>query len=372
MSTAQDAAELADQVAAAIRGQEAVFPKLKVGAHWAQEYLKMCVEQALTHGMKPMGKLPPKPHDNRVIREVIYTSQDAAVRRLWQQHRIVYDIDLTLWAELGETDLDTVVPAGLFAKLPHPDPFVAIPTPIRMPLRDGSDESMLLVGFFVVGRANTSDTVQTQWDGVMQVSTHAPNTNGMLGLLTASYVLDRNGDRISIGDGQYDMVFNRMTLEVGNDTDVTMNDLIKGVIRRFDAYSGANSLMSIPAHINACVSALIYLCSTNAELRPLPASTARRKAKGRGAAKPPKVIQVGYQVGAALKAYRRAEASEAAAPGTGGKKRPHIRRAHFHLYWKGAGRTEPEMKWLSPIPINASDKPARKSTVVKVQKLHRS
>jgi hypothetical protein len=360
VSTASDAAELADQIASNIRMQEGFFPHLRSGSVWAEAYLKASIEQALTHGQQLKRMLPPQPQDGRIVREVTYTAQDAAVRRLWQQHRIVYDIDQTLWDELGDIDLDTVIPAGLFTKLPHPNPFIALPTPVDMPMREGTEETMRLVGFFVVGRATTDE-------GVIQVGTHAPNANGMVGLLTASFVLDANGNRIPFDKGSYDMIFNRLTLEVSNDHNVTVNELIKGAVRRFDAYSGANSIKAIPLHLDACISALIYLCSTNAELRPLPASTVRRKAQGRGAAKPPKVIQVGYQIGAALRAYRRSETEETAAPGTGSKKRPHIRRAHFHLYWKGAGRTEPEMKWLSPIPINASDKPARKSTVVKVK-----
>lgn len=35
--------------------------------------------------------------------------------------------------------------------------------------------------------------------------------------------------------------------------------------------------------------------------------------------------------------------------------RPHIRRAHWHTYRTGSGRTETTIKWVAPIPINITD-----------------
>jgi hypothetical protein len=42
------------------------------------------------------------------------------------------------------------------------------------------------------------------------------------------------------------------------------------------------------------------------------------------------------------------------APPTGITLKPHIRRAHWHLFWAGKGRGEPRVKWLPPIPVNVT------------------
>jgi hypothetical protein len=36
---------------------------------------------------------------------------------------------------------------------------------------------------------------------------------------------------------------------------------------------------------------------------------------------------------------------------TGGTVRPHMRRAHSHLYWTGVGRRQPRVKFLLPISV---------------------
>lgn len=38
------------------------------------------------------------------------------------------------------------------------------------------------------------------------------------------------------------------------------------------------------------------------------------------------------------------------------KQRPHVRKAHWHLYWTGPGRTIPKVNWIAPCLINANEK----------------
>ena len=60
--------------------------------------------------------------------------------------------------------------------------------------------------------------------------------------------------------------------------------------------------------------------------------------------------EVGYRIGRFIREYKKSEKTESM---SGGKsKSPHIRKAHFHLYWTGKGREIPLIKWLPPIPIN--------------------
>lgn len=349
--SAASAAEIADIYSSTIALQARTTASL---SPWVAQLMEMEIHQALTGGQPWTGKVLPLPTNNSLVREAKYTAQDNAVRRLWQINRIVYDIDPDLWAELSHTDASTEIPEGLFEKLPHPDPFVALPVPLVIAIDETYNQR--IEGFYVVGRGMTFAEVQ--------VSTHAEAAVGNIGLLIGGRTETKDGKPYMIkdwGEPVQDMVWNRVTLRKSVRT---VGGLIEDVRGRFDTQSLAGGFAGVPEAITACVSALIYLCATNAELRPLPSSLNRRKAKGQKSAKPPKVIQVGYISGPALRAYRRAERDEAAQP-TGRTMRPHIRRAHFHTYRVGAGRTESIVKWLSPIPINVTD-PAGKSTVVKV------
>lgn len=65
---------------------------------------------------------------------------------------------------------------------------------------------------------------------------------------------------------------------------------------------------------------------------------------------------VAWRIGAALAAAERREREPPARAGTptGRSPKPHLRRAHWHLYWTGPGRAEPRVKWLPPIPVNVA------------------
>jgi hypothetical protein len=313
------------------------------------------IEQALSHGTKSFPALPAGPRSQRMQSEVYYIAADAAARRLWQTAgRTVYDIDPDLWAELGETKDDQLVPAALMRALPHPDPFVALPTPLTLPMDD--DFFMRLEGFFVSGRAWIFDADTGEVKGQTVVSTHAPNANGNLGVTFGATVYQHStGLPFRIDATFNDMVWSRVTLDVGMGSTPTVKELVDAVAPRFrNADESGRYDQTIPAMIRSAIAALIYLCATNVDLRPLPARPAeRRKAKGAGAKpKPVKVYQVGFHLGAGLRAYRRQEAEQRAANPTGRTVRPHMRRAHLHLYWTGPGRTVPKVKLLEPIPIN--------------------
>lgn len=59
-------------------------------------------------------------------------------------------------------------------------------------------------------------------------------------------------------------------------------------------------------------------------------------------------IAVGEQIGNTIREYNKANIGVKA----GKVRKPHIRQGHWHLYWTGAGRTIPQLHWLSPIVVN--------------------
>lgn len=113
---------------------------------------------------------------------------------------------------------------------------------------------------------------------------------------------------------------------------------------------------------------VLYLCAENKDLcdigpvysrRPLDGKRGRKRRRRRHhrrpASKPSNARQwaVGYRIGAKLRKVA-GERDHAGWTGTGSPKRPHIRRAHWHSFWRGPrhGPREIVIHWLPPIPIN--------------------
>lgn len=98
---------------------------------------------------------------------------------------------------------------------------------------------------------------------------------------------------------------------------------------------------------------VLYLCSEEPDIgdgqRGRPAPTKTKKGLKLFPPDAPAVVEVGYKIGHALRDYQLAEQTESAA-----RKgpRPHIRRAHWHTYRTGVGRTGAISRWLPPIPVS--------------------
>jgi len=65
----------------------------------------------------------------------------------------------------------------------------------------------------------------------------------------------------------------------------------------------------------------------------------------------PTVWDVGVGYRQALERWEIEQAREIAAHSSDRSVRPHMRRAHAHLYWTGPGRTEPRVRFLLPIAV---------------------
>jgi len=118
--------------------------------------------------------------------------------------------------------------------------------------------------------------------------------------------------------------------------------------------------------VEPVLSVVLYLCSANAEIesrgrphpRVRPKPSRRRSGELRWiAADEPTIWATGTRLGAAL---RRANERVKAEPAGDGAPRvvPHIRRAHWHTYWRGAINSPErhrELRWLPPIAVNLDD-----------------
>jgi hypothetical protein len=328
-------------------------------------------------------------------RELPFTMDDIMMRRLWGKTRIAYQIDPDLWAELGDTDDSDMIHAEVFEHLPHPNPYIHFPEPLV--LDAGGEDVQRVTGMFVVGRKDfrrtlPPDVTVTVENGQHRIhggegstlaefmelrcSTHDPDSDG-LALMFCGSMHRRDGSPImaTIGGRRIlDTTFTRIGLEFPGSQATTFAELIDHIRARFtmpyyDPVYQGDPFANMETMVRRALSALVYVCATNADIERQPAQIARQATKRRtdgGTVKPPKVMTVGYRVGAALRAWRARPATGYPGAPTGRTVRPHVRKAHFHTFRFGKGRTRRRVKWLPPIPINLGDADADTTTVVPV------
>lgn len=115
------------------------------------------------------------------------------------------------------------------------------------------------------------------------------------------------------------------------------------------------------------LSVLLYLCSENPDWgNTTPHLSEPKLVKGRPryfATDKPVIWDVGVRIGAALRLQLSQIANDSITHGAGSnEKRPHIRRAHWHGYWKGKKKSngceilplserQYELRWLPPITV---------------------
>lgn len=121
-----------------------------------------------------------------------------------------------------------------------------------------------------------------------------------------------------------------------------------GVSRQADESESARALAPL-------VNLVLYLCSEQPDIlgKGYPSNPQPKRTK-RGtrefAADGVRIWQVGSELGRKLRAIpQRREGGEH------GSVAPHIRRAHWHVFRVGKGRTERVLKWLNPIFVNAPE-----------------
>jgi hypothetical protein len=304
-------------------------------------------------------------------RELIFTMQDVQVRKLWQQTRIVYDVDPDAMESIGDAQPDSVVPKEVLLRLPHPNPLVVFPEPIL--IDHGEKERQRVVAVYVNGAIKIDEHA----DGharTMLCSTSNPLITGW-SLQFAGIVETSDGKTVmNAGMGRPDVMWTRASVLL--DKNKTLGELAAEATSHFNAITGSLAFgdpnKDVPLMLARAINLLVYLGAMNADLQPLPPSSQRRtSARGGSKAKPPKVLQVGFRVGAQLRAWtkRQQEDGSRAGVGKGGTKAPHIRRSHPHTYpVPGTKRQEKYVRWMWPIPVKMDLGPD-KNTVTPIKKI---
>lgn len=268
--------------------------------------------------------------------------QTAEAAKLWRRHRVVYRVHPGLAESLLETDTRTAVPCEIFSRLPHPDPFVAFPTPLPAPIaKDGYleiAEAPMIVGMLITG-ANEYEQICSTADPQVRrlniaLATRVRYEGQPPGHEEATVFVPLDGKR-SIEDL----------------IDYTEQWPTFGQITRDEQRSIYNLSLSL----------LLYLCSDSRDVREYRPENGRRGKKTRRPDQ--KLLDLGFDSGPSLQATRRiGPASDMR--GEGGRVRAHLRRAHWHTYWTGP-RTAPtpEVRWLHPTLVNKAEFQSRATLI---------
>lgn len=264
--------------------------------------------------------------DTPIARRYLAGTGQVPIRKMsaiipWRLCRVICRFDPTLTDELtgaGSSPLDA--PAALLHGLPWPCVFVADPPGVPGCL-----------GFFAF----------LEWDArypsATELRMHYLFDDGDMQSVFLTYADDAAHVYAKMGEDN-----RRLASEIG------------GLPKDFK--NPSEHFRACLAHVYAHVNMLLYLCSEEPDITrsaPVP------RRRGRGpiqTAAYPDMVDVGSYVGSVI---RRAaqdrqtqDTSDDAAAGKHSPHRPHVRRAHWHLYWTGAGRTVPRVRWVMPAFIH--------------------
>lgn len=303
-----------------------------------------------------------------------------AILKIWGLTRGVYHLHPEVLTMLMNAPHDKTVPAQSLYRLPHWGMYIYLP-----PNAPGFPENMR--GFYAM--------VDTQPDGYEIRFNAGPETDperlarGKVKRIgKAKHLMHIIPDFVSQDPYDFDGSMGRITIPLIG----TIEESIRGMI---DPGQG-EAVLDQPARdalhldsdgrlasneewyetvvpiVQKCTSILLYLSARNCEINGDPQNPERvriprtRKRSLARQARQDAVKQwdVGWRLGPRLAAFREREEQLTAEATAGGHKRPHVRRAHYHTYWCGPGRTRCELKFLEPIFVNSDlwDDEARVTT----------
>jgi hypothetical protein len=259
----------------------------------------------------------------------------------WRMGQGIYAFDETLFTALWQTPLTGGLPTALLYHLPEYCCYVPCATPQPF------EEDMTLQGFFV----------HLEWDLTHQAAelcflcdVDIPEDPGCC-LLAFS---------VPLGGGTLEQAITASQQHALAQLDAAHRFASpERVAHLARTVSDPTLPRRHAALLSPRVSLTLYLCSTAAELRdtrgkavrptrPVPVRT--KRGLKTFPASHPTTWEVGWRIGPALRlAQERAHAAND--EGRSGGVPPHLRRAHWHTFLTGKGRTIPQVLWLHPILV---------------------
>lgn len=337
-------------------------PVLRLSAHSATEngaaittYLEECMAltrevirdkgwteqvQALLKG-NPITYYMPVPQNELAFMTTTITTQ--AIHKIWSRRKIVHSINPHMVEVLASSVADRM-PGSLFSKQPYSDPMVVFPQPLAVTTLYGTPGRLLafhVVGQRVIERHRTL------------CSTHDEDRTDLL----LNFMIEIDDERHGT-----ELVSTRVRVPVGQGM-FTVDDALDGTLEN---YFAEEELLAAPDQVreamrvlvNTALGILVYTCTKQPDIVAIPPRATRRrsgkKAKDTRPPKPARMVNVGWVLGPALDAARHRYEGAVVRKGasTGRRQRPHQRRGHMRLFWVGAGRQEPELKFIAPYEVS--------------------
>ncbi|WP_337264504.1 MULTISPECIES: hypothetical protein [unclassified Serratia (in: enterobacteria)] len=251
----------------------------------------------------------------------------------WRTGKSIVRCDGDLWDALQKTGLSEDLPGSLLCRLPFWGGYLELPAEsVPLPLFEG--DGLFADGVFIT----LTDPASEDW------------TAELLAMVVSATPSPRTGE----------IPMATVVLPLSDPLGPLLAEVPEGTTRAF---------------WQAILPLLFYLCSEGADWgdrqapqRPEPKQV-RRQGPRFFAPPNPEILAVGPRVGAALRQLGGWSTSSTAASAghTGRKVRPHIRRAHWHGFWRGPKQADAErqysVKWVAPVVVNAQNDEALQAVV---------
>lgn len=270
--------------------------------------------------------------------------------KAWQRTKAVYYFTPELMEDLSKTD-DAVIYTDLFSRLPYQDLLLFFP---ENGFNDISYTGASLIGAYVhIEKAPETGTKRVGLHRLYYDFESNETEQGKGDLFDLE-----NGKKISEIREHYAEEMTKMVgsidipLTTYTNKEVMASDLVRTIM-------GENTPIT-----SIIVNCLYYLASKNADIKDIK----NHKPKTKPKVKPASASAVKHEVGTeyarivhrSMQTYNAEDTApddmetEAAAHRSGTKKRPHARRAHWHHYWTGEGRTNLEVRWISDLFVGVN------------------
>lgn len=280
---------------------------------------------------------------------------------MWRLGKGVYRLHPEMQDALSKMDIKDPLDMKSLLNLPDWCPYIHLPTPVHIHTKS---HDTTCHGGFVLHVNNPMLIDNNQIFIMLDLSLNDKEYK----LFNTSFMLE---DNTSI----YDMVRNSFYRAE------KQTDDLYGPGEKRERVSlqetGAYQLMSA---VNLLLQAALYIGSVNSDVqRPdqsrnhvLPKA---RRIKGKTrwfAAKKVDEWQVGWRIGSLLTSYDKQIREYDQQPSQGrARPRPHIRKAHWHVYWQGKrnGKQQQKLRWLQPMLINGNTAEDVVTTIRDVEKV---
>jgi hypothetical protein len=268
----------------------------------------------------------------------------AYVANYWRAAKTVYNFAPEFLRTLAETE-DAPIYSDIMMRLPYRD-FV-----MNLPTGSHHDAMFVHIEFDASHGPNDVDTL------FLIVPFKAnPNVDNIELCQCMQWCL--NGKKL-IESYRHNNDAREQAFQNGTDSatvnDATVSNVPGAVLSEEELQKQREFNAGIEPYLRVAVSAAYYLASKNAEIKEVKIPKEKRPVLvSKPGATPKKVnvktYNVGFVIGKSfeMQLVSGAEYQKSTATGTGRTVRPHVRRAHWHHYWVGEGRTRLEVRWIEP------------------------